>query len=260
VRRRGDVALAAAIALAGVGAWLVLSSDGPDPPRLRAANPNEQYAAERAGAGWGAQPEAKLASAAVRGCAWGSGVGGDFDGDGREDTALVGRPGCGTRHSLVVVLGDGPRLRRWLDDSDLEGTWHEHGVCDPDCAVAAADLDGDGRDELLVTLWRGASQSGFGVFRAGRRGIRRIHLDDGGNVVFQTGGSLCCVSYVVCRARPQATALVVQIGAGHSDWAAYWSEDLYAFDGWSFRRLGKREGAEPWSEGWPPIRPGRGCG
>jgi hypothetical protein len=260
VRRRGDVALAAAIALAGAGAWLVLSRDDAGPPPLRAATPNERYAAERAGARWGAEPEAKLASAALSGCSAGAAVTGDFDGDGREDTALAGRPACGTRHALVVVLSDGPRLRRWLDDSDLAGAWHEHGVCDPGCAVGAGDLDADGRDELLVTFWRGASQQGFGVFRVGRRGIRRIRLDDGGNVVFTTGGSLCCVSYVVCRADGGTDPRVVQVTTGHSGLATYWHEARYAFDGRSFHRLGEAEGWAPWSEGWPPIRPGRFCG
>jgi hypothetical protein len=260
MRRAAGLALVAAAGLVAAVALVSHARDA-EPRPIPPPSGGALGAVESVGNAWQAPAATKVAHAAVRGCSSGGGASSDFDGDGREDQAVVGRPGCGPRHELWVFLASGGRLRRALDRESLGGLWQEHGhACVPGCSAGATDLDGDGRDELTVTLARGASQYGFGVFRVGRKAIRRLRRTDGAQHMFQSGGSLCCVSYVVCRAVRGSDPRVVQVTTGHSGLATYWHEARYAFDGRSFHPLGEAEGWAPWSEGWPPIRPGRFCG
>jgi hypothetical protein len=74
---------------------------------------------------------------------------GDFDGDGNPDVATTGHLGTG---GARVFLGDGTGA--WLDASaglPIDGGGHK---------LTAADLDLDGRDELITTL-RGGSEPDF---------------------------------------------------------------------------------------------------
>ena len=89
---------------------------------------------------------------------------GDFDADGRQELVLSGPTGL-----AIVALSDGSlRVRAFVATGDQAGEW----TIDPahDSYGVAADVDGDGRDELVVTSDWGLGVLGLvdGVLRSER--------------------------------------------------------------------------------------------
>ena len=95
---------------------------------------------------------------------------GDLDGDGAAELLVTGPRGlavlelCGHALSTALYVANGTDLGGWIYDSA-----HNH-------VVAAVDLDGDGRSELLI-----ASRQGLGIFKRLPDGalMRMLHVPNG---------------------------------------------------------------------------------
>lgn len=143
-------------------------------------------------------------------------IAGDFDGDSRRDTATVfesaGRtPACDYERMrgewrLAVTVGGGGRRSKVLSAT---GNGWKVPECNISCRILGApDLDHDGRDELAVQIWNGASTIGVGVFRAGRSRVLRLRERGATEpMTFTDAGSLCCWSAVRCWGRNRVAAI-----------------------------------------------------
>jgi hypothetical protein len=172
---------------------------------------------------------------------------GDFDGDGRRDTAFVyerrPRGGCPEMgipnddpHRLTVIFGSRKRL-----DRPLAG-------CQFGCSVfAVPDLNQDGTDELAITVQEGASTVTFEVFAYLEGRFDPIELRPPGTrmqapgpIHFSWYGSVTHQDFFRCRTSPAGDHLVVQITAGTDGRRWSVTETTLAFDGSGFTLTSKR--------------------
>lgn len=137
-----------------------LDGDG----HLDAATPNPRTVALRFGDGTGRFPSGLDLDA--RRVPPFSTAAGDFDGDGVTDVAAGSGEGPGR---LVLWLGTGERSFEPAPGSP-------YGIARGPTALAAADVDGDGVDDVLATSWTGGE---LAVLVGGReRSVVRVELDD----------------------------------------------------------------------------------
>ena len=211
----------------------------------------------------------------VRSCT-ASRVRGDFDGNGVRDVAIVSSKQriCRTDRdssswTIAVDLGKVGHVERSLFE-DLGPPNPEVALgCSPWCrAVAAPDLDGDGRAELAISAGSGAYTEQIVIYRVGREQILPIRLAGAIRnrrprlAVFMEGASVAYGSALLCRARRDAKAVVVQASWGNNIDARHRSsvgEEIFAFDGRRFELLTRREYLTPATRGYPPRIPGRRC-
>ena len=92
---------------------------------------------------------------ATRGRVYAPGVAADLDGDGRQELVVGGNEGTVAAYEL---RGMGLRLERGWPASTCSG-----GQCPETRGLAAADLDGDGRVEVVATTTN-TSETGSQVF------------------------------------------------------------------------------------------------
>lgn len=194
-------------------------------------------------------------------------IDGDFDGDGRGDTASVysTRSLCdeaaGRHWFLLVTLDRGGKLRRPLRKDRPAFSEGGHG-CEFRCMVSAAtDLNRDGRDELEVSLQQGASQEQRGFYGVVGERLRRFGA--GGQrqpLSFSYGGSVMHGAYVVCRAE-RGRHFVVGVEWGvtstKSPGQVGFEEHVYRFEGRTFRHV--RTGSGRSRGVVPPRVSGRSC-
>jgi len=243
-------------ALAAVAVALLAAHDE-QPARKLATFPANRV--EFARSDWLQTPEAKVARAfAGAGCAVSSDFG-DLDGDGAIDrvVAYSPAPSCEGGDRIAIRLATGRVIRHRIA-GDIG---HKLGKsCPMGCTVfAVSDLNSDGRAEVILQLWHGATQAQLGVYRLGPNGLVRLRLVQSGRsepAGFSYYGSVCCGSHVVCRGRDR----VVDVGYGLDDGFVSWyivSETVYRFDGRLFLAVASRarDGA-----GLSALRvPGRDC-
>lgn len=184
-------------------------------------------------------PEEKLAAAAVDTACVSSGVG-DLDGDGDPDVALTysTERGCGG-YDRYAVIRSGGTVQHGPIDGDVDDKSGR--ACPGGCRVfAVADLNSDGRSEVLLELSHGASQVQLGVYRLGSGGLVRLPtVGRAGSepARFSYYGSMCCGSHLSCRGRD----LVVASSYGRSILGSLFvGETVYRFDGRRFLEIGSR--------------------
>lgn len=226
--------LALVVLAAAATATLALRDDVPEP---------RPFPADRllfAQDDWLRPPETKLAAAAIEAaCGVSSGLG-DLDGDGGSDTVLTysAERRCGGYDRYAVIRSDGT-VQQGRIDGDVDD---ESGrMCASGCRVfAVADLNSDGRGEVLLELSRGASQVQLGVYRLGSGGLVRLPIVGRNGrepARFSYYGSICCGSHLSCRGRD----LVVASSYGRSILGGLFiSEAVYRFDGSRFVEIGRR--------------------
>lgn len=116
------------------------------------------------------------------------------------------------------------------------GTGWKTPPCSTSCGtLGAPDLDHDGRNELALRLWNGASTIGVGLYRVNRKAMVRLRERGSARPLELTdAGSVCCWSDVRCWGKDR----LAQINGSYlSLWRVTWSMTVYAFDGRELRRL-----------------------
>jgi len=194
---------------------------------------------------------------------------GDFDGDGRTDSAVAfsSRSICdamdGRSWYLVVRLSRGGHLRRPLGH-DLAASSEGRIGCEPLCFVRAApDFNRDGRDEIEVSLQQGAAMEQRGVYGVVGNRIRRSGSRPAGQpLTFSYGGSLRYGAGVVCRTQ-RGRHLVVAAEYGYSsEYGRHRmpvTEHVYLFEGRTFVHLRDQKRVYRGSAALPPRVPGGRC-
>ncbi len=212
---------------------------------------------------WARRPVDVAALAAAGDACSVSRVPGDFDGDGRADIALVyaaprrercASEGVQARFRVALLLASGARIEQALNPPLVEPDSGTGSACSDSCsAFDAPDLNRDGRDELAIELWHGASQVGIGIFTLDGGVVRRAAVR-GRPLDLRMYGSICCGADVACR----APDLVVQGAYGLDGRTFHTGETVYRFDGRNFALLRRTHRSAPASEGPPRLR-GRRC-
>ena len=195
---------------------------------------------------------------------------GNFDGDGRRDVASVyaaispGTP-CDFDHvsgrfTLRLQLATGATSDLQL--GTLSGNTQR--PCTELCvAIAAPDVDQDGRSEVAVELGQGASEAWFALFRLGTDRIEPfvVQSRDGSRLAeFRLFGSLSHGGDFVCRTAKSGAPLVVQSSYGlTAQEKIVFGETVYAVDGSALRPLATHEEARPVPSRCPPKVQGRRC-
>ena len=195
---------------------------------------------------------------------------GDLDGDGRQDAASVfaaispGVP-CDLDHVsgrfiLRVELATGATSELRLDrlDADTQRPCLE--LC---VALAAPDVDRDGRREVAVELGQGASEVWFALFRLDADRIEPFVVrtrERSRLAEFRLFGSLGHGGDFVCRTAKSGAPLVVQSSYGLTarDQIAF-RETVYAVDGSVLRPRAPHEETRPVPDHYPPKLAGRPC-
>jgi hypothetical protein len=179
-------------------------------------------------------------------------VHGDFDGDGLEDAAFTWMPepsgGCPSDASsgpfLLTVFraGGGPRLQLQMTDR-----------CDgQNCGyLTKADLNGDGKSELVAITWTGAADDFYHVFGVVEEQLVALLVAApgaegyvaGGPIELDVGGSALLRSFVTCERSEEWGGIVLlahgfagETGAqGRVRWSH--SETAFRFNGRAFAVL-----------------------
>jgi hypothetical protein len=141
---------------------------------------------------------------------------GDVDGDGAADTAEVLHDAAGTWF-LQITLGDGGSSYTQLEPADNVG-----GVE----LIGAADVDGDGKEEIFVQVGSGASKAMFGMFTVqGGCDITEITTASG-PARFPVGASVGIISGLQCSNVPDAASVIAFEGqsADGESYAVTWTE------------------------------------
>jgi hypothetical protein len=223
----------ALVLLATAAAVLTVRDEGPE---------SRAFPADRllfAQDDWLRAPETKLAAAALDASCGVSFGRGDLDGDGRHEAVVTYSTDGSCRNERVAVFTSGGRAVRGPVDTDVLGKIGE--TCPSVCRVfAIADLNSDGRDEVVLELSHGASQVQLGVYRLGSRGLVRLQtVGRAGRepARFSYYGSMCCGSHLACRGRD----LVVASSYGRSIFGTLFvGETVYRFDGSRFSEITSR--------------------
>jgi hypothetical protein len=177
---------------------------------------------------------------------------GDFDGDGRRDSLYVYREvrgrNCDTFRApprVSILLGNGRAVLRRAIAGPIDAK--SLSPCEPCAAGRALDLDGDGRDELVIGLGHGASDQWVGLFRLTPRGLRRVGLRGRpGFFTLTTAGSLAHDGAVGCRRLRSGGIELRQIsGSLESRARVAYAVDRYRYDGHSLRLVGSSRGVLP---------------
>jgi hypothetical protein len=116
-----------------------------------------------------------------------SGASGDFDGDGLADQLMTYQAGPDDWRVRVVLADGGGADAAIVDGVDLT----------PPQPIGGYDIDGDGADEVFVTVGSGASAVLVGFFDVSACVATRV-TSGGTPAVFSVGGSVGTVSGLFC--------------------------------------------------------------
>jgi hypothetical protein len=134
-----------------------------------------------------------------------SSASGDVDGDGAIDTLEVLHDAAGTWF-VQVTLANGGSSYTQLPPTDNVGGME---------MIGAADVDGDGKEEMFVQTGSGASKAIFGLFTvAGGCDITRVTLADGADAEFPVGASVGTIAGLQCSNVPEASSIIAFEGYG----------------------------------------------
>jgi TolB protein len=159
---------------------------------------------------------------------------GDFDGNGTQDQAIVGRTAClldtasgeaDPEFSILVMWGP-----------DQEALWPLP-QCEGVCGVWTADLDDDGEDELaILASYTGKSLVEFYGLAADQNGPMVFVTDNGEHPVpvqLRYDESVMPHDFITCDTAPDGTHLVIATSTRLSEDRGQWhvQEMTWAFDG-----------------------------
>jgi hypothetical protein len=140
---------------------------------------------------------------------------GDVDGDGQDDTLEVVHDAEGGWW-LRVTLGSGDVTALALTTDNVGGAE----------MIGAADVDGDGKEELFAQTGAGASTATIGLFTLDGCAIAPITFD-GAPTQFPVGASVGATSGLQCSNDPEAPASIFAYAGASSDGESYdvtWAE------------------------------------
>lgn len=136
-----------------------------------------------------------------------AGVPGDYDGDGLEDVLTTYLDDSGSVWHMRVVFGGGGGVDDVIVDVDPVA---------PARPIGGFDVDGDGAEEVFITVGAGASTVLVGLYDVGDCFATRVTLE-GQPAVFPIGASVGAVSGLSC---PEVDFI-------EEDSASYVAEDEY---------------------------------
>jgi Tol biopolymer transport system component len=215
------------------------------------------------------RPPTPTARPAPRLCDAGTAVG-DFDGDGRPDraqTAIVeSASDCSPGNvrdgeiRVSVKLAAGPRLELKIDKR-IQPAGNCSGY---DCGqIEPFDFNGDGRDELAVLTWEGASTDTWQILGipGGGHGLTAFTVGPGQPIELYVWGTVGTQYFMSCDTGSNRRRELIATSYGASaDWKHYNGEEtVFVLEGIGFRVVGTRSFVVPFSDNPLPFR-GRACG
>ena len=128
----------------------------------------------------------------------------DFDCDGKVDRLqFFARPPGAPRDAIILA-------RLTLATTAVhETTLGSNDVAEPNPLIGIADVNGDGCDDAIVTVGRGASTTWTSFLVYDDNDLRRVE-EDGKPAMFLFGGSVRHGNAIECRTRKDATELVAR--------------------------------------------------
>ncbi|QQQ74621.1 VCBS repeat-containing protein [Saccharothrix sp. 6-C] len=155
---------------------------------------------------------------------WGTGAaagagdvvrGPDLNGDGRVDRVVVGAVAGDPEQQELVAVVRGVRFTARMPLHSFFGLR----------PLRFADVDGDGRDEVVVTESVGANTELFTVWGLGEAGLRAVTEATGRPLVLAEGGGVSAISGYGCEGVGDERRLVVVRGE------VVWSSDPMVYAG-----------------------------
>lgn len=147
---------------------------------------------------------------------------GDFDCDGRTDQLQFFAQPPGTPREALILA------RLTLATAAVrETTLGSNDVVEPNPLIGVADVNGDGCDDAIVIVGRGASTTWTGFLVYDNDALRRVE-EDGKPVTFLFGGSVRHGNAIECRTRKDAAEIVARAVSDYtsdSQWDAV--EDVH---------------------------------